>query len=128
MCCRVFHRVPSWDQLCSHSLYINDLPQDIVGVTTVLFTNDATMYVVGHDLASICDSLCSALHLADEWICANQCSSTLLTKGTYHAPLAVHLNGSLLEQVQSMKFLGVIINDTLSWSDYIKYVSFKLGC
>ena len=39
-------------------------------------------------------------------------------------PLAVHLNGSPVEQVMSMKFLGGI-NNKLTWSDHIRYMSSK---
>ena len=53
------------------SLFINDLPKAITGATTRLSADDTTIYAVGKDVASIAESLTSALHIAAEWLCDN---------------------------------------------------------
>ena len=42
------------------------------------------------------------------------------------SPLRIHLTGSQYEQVPSFKLLGVVVNDTLTWSDHINYVVTKV--
>ena len=37
-------------------------------------------------------------------------------------PPRIHLTGSQIEQVSSFKLLGVVVNDTLTWSDHINHV------
>ena len=41
--------------------------------------------------------------------------------------LSVHLHGSLIEQGSVFKFLGVYLNDTLTWSNHIEEVSVKVS-
>ena len=48
------------------SLFVNDLPKVITGATTLLFADDTTIYAIGKDVASIAESLTTALHLAGE--------------------------------------------------------------
>ena len=41
------------------------------------------------------------------------------------SPLDVQLNGTHIQQVQNYKYLGVVISDTLSWSQHIDFVCSK---
>ena len=50
------------------------LPKAITGVTTLSFADDTTIYAVGKDVASIAESLTSALHLTTKWLCDNHLS------------------------------------------------------
>ena len=118
------------------SLFINDLPQAICDGTTILFADDTTIYVIGNDISAINKSLCSSLHLADEWLQTNHLSlninktKTMLIRSSRkkNVPsLSVHLHGSLIEQVSVFKFLGVYLNDTLTWSNHIEEVSVKVS-
>ena len=43
--------------------------------------------------------------------------------------LDIHLDGVAVEQVRVIKYLGVLINDTLTWSDHVGLVCRKVnGC
>ena len=42
--------------------------------------------------------------------------------------LELRIDGMDVEQVQCFKFLGVLVNDTLTWSDHIDMVSNKVTC
>ena len=44
----------------------------------------------------------------------------------YDPTLTLSVNGQKVKQVYKIKFLGVIIDDQLSWNDQIKYVENKL--
>ena len=44
----------------------------------------------------------------------------------YGPTLTLSVNGQKVKQVEKIKFLGVIIDDQLSWNDQIKYVKNKL--
>ena len=65
--CWVFHKVSSWGLLCFH--FCQWLTPGHCWCHSCSF--DTTIYGVGRDVASIPAFLCSALHLADEWICSN---------------------------------------------------------
>ena len=74
--------------------------------------------------------------LSDEWLQTNHLclninkTMTMLIRSSHknNVPsLSVHLHGSLVEQVSVFKFLGLYLNDTLTWSNHIKQVSVKVG-
>ena len=46
------------------SLFVNNLPKAITGATTLLFADDTTIYGIGKDVASIAETLTSALTLS----------------------------------------------------------------
>ena len=113
------------------SLFVNDLPEAITGATTLLFADDTTIYAIGKDVASIAESLTSALHLANKWLCDNHLSlnvqktKTMLIHSARRVnlpPLSVHLLSAPVEQVYTTKFLGVCIKDTLVWHEHVRYV------
>ena len=120
------------------STFINDFPQTIPSSTTVLYADDTTIYVSGTDVEEISSALQSCLDAACLWMQVN-CLKLSTTKSKcmlIHSsssrkrnlpPLDLHLLGSRIEQVSSFKFLGVIINNTLTWSDHINYIAQKVS-
>ena len=42
--------------------------------------------------------------------------------------LELFVDGLLIEQVLVFKFLGVLLNDTLTWSDHIAHICTKVSC
>ena len=116
------------------SLFVNDLPKAITGATTLLFADNTTIYAIGKDVVSIAETLTSALHLASEWMCDNhlrlnlQKTRNMLIHSVRKAnlpPLSVpvHLLSTPVQQVHTTKFLGVCINDTLTWREHVQYVA-----
>ena len=45
---------------------------------------------------------------------------------TYDGSLNISINGQKIKQVDKVKFLGVIIDENLSWDDQIKHLESKL--
>ena len=42
-------------------------------------------------------------------------------------PFPIVIDGCLISQVNKIKFLGVIIDDRLTWSEHISYISRKIS-
>ena len=69
----------------------------------------------------------------DDWFRANKLSSNttktfaMIFKGSRAPPvqLSVQINGIDIEMVSKAKFLGIIIDDNLSWRPYIDHVKNK---
>ena len=93
--------------------------------------------VSGTDVEEISSALQSCLDAACLWIQVNglKLNSTKSKCMLIHSssrkcnlpPLDLHLLGSQIEQVSSFKFLGIIINNTLTWSDHVKYILQKVS-
>ena len=101
---------------------------------TVLFADDTTLIVAGHSVADISDTLSHALTSAHQWLSAsglqlnaskNKCMLVRSSRWQPQTSLVVQLGGTIIEKVQSYKFLGVMLNDTLTWSDHISLVCSK---
>ena len=45
---------------------------------------------------------------------------------TYHDRLTISVNGHKIKQVDTVKFLGVIIDENLSWDEHIRHLESKL--
>ena len=118
------------------SIFINNLPHHLHGVITVLFADDTTMIVSGRSISDISDALTKALASAHEWLVVNglqlNTSKTkcMLIHSNHRKPsssLDVQLGGKSIEQVQTYKFLGVLVNDTLTWTDHVNLVCSKVS-
>ena len=111
------------------TLFVNSLPSHIERVSTVMFADDTTLHVIGHSTTDISIKLLCALATAHRWLFESGLHNVAKTKCMLiHScrrrslpPLEVQLNGTHIQQVQKYKYLGVIISDTLSWSQHIDF-------
>ena len=101
---------------------------------TVLFADDTTLIVAGHSVADISDTLSHALTSAHQWLSASglqlnasktKCMLIHSSRWQPQTSLVVQLGGTIIEKMQSYKFLGVMLNDTLTWWDHISLVCSK---
>ena len=121
------------------SIFINDLPSVLPPDITVLFADDTTIYIVGENIATIQSSLQLCLDLAHLWLQKHglKLNPTKTKSMLIHSSkkvvdrLQLNLKSTPIEQVHTFKFLGVVVNDTLTWTDHIdmecKKVSRKLN-
>ena len=107
------------------STFINDLPSVLPPNSTVLFADNTTIFIVSDDFSNLQLSLQTCLNLANLWLQRKDLrSNTLKTKSTLihstrkitDSTLELNAEGNQVEQVYSFTFLGVTINDTLTWS------------
>ena len=118
------------------STFINDLPSVLPPDSTVLFADDTAIYIISNSIPSLNSSLQICLNLANLWIAKNglklntsktKCMLLHSPKKKLDADLNLEVDGTAVEQVQVFKYLGVLINDTLTWSDHVDMVSGKVS-
>ena len=116
--------------------FINDLPSILPPNSTVLFADDTTIFIVSDDACNLQTSLQTCLNLANLWLQRNglrlntsKTKSMLIhsSRKVTGSTLELNVEGNQVEQVRSFKFLGVTINDTLTWSDHINMVCDKVS-
>ena len=117
--------------------FINDLTSYLPGCSYNLYADDTLIYVSASDA----DQLSQKLHLAVDnvvtWFHENKLTInldktyTMLISSKFHPDnnnkLNIYINNTILDQKSELNYLGVIIDDTLSWLPHINYVCKKVA-
>ena len=117
-------------------LCINDLPNVSEKLFAILFADDTSVFLEGKDLAEITNTLNAGLAKLTVWLSANKLTintskshfmmfhcAKLKSLGTN---IPVILSNTILEQVTFIKFLGVIIDNKLTFERHIVYTKNKI--
>ena len=116
------------------SAFINDLPSILPQNSTVLFADDTSISIVSDSLPTLESSLQLSLDLANLWLERNglKLNSSKTKSMLIHSnrksssEIKLKIDGIEVEQVRCFKFLGVLVNDTLTWSDHVNLVCTKV--
>jgi len=117
-------------------LYINDLSTISDGLFTLMFADDTNMFIQGKDITQMEMSMNNEIEHIVEWLHCNKLSlnvdktHTMLftnNKKMYGRRNNVCIEGVMIETVSQTKFLGVIIDNKLSWKEHISYISNKIS-
>ncbi len=111
-------------------IYINDLPDDVKS-TVRLFADDTIMYMTmssENDAASLQQDLDKLAAWEDKWkmkFHPKKCSVLRITRKKSPNIHKYQLHGHVLEPETNSKYLGLIINEKLSWNHHIDSVCKK---
>ena len=106
--------------------YINDLP-DLLSSSVRLFADDALLHGVTTDQFG-CDVLQDDLYKLELWqmkFNPSKCKVLCISNKKVPPMRNYEFCGSNLEQVQSVSYLGITINDKVKWSEHISNVTSK---
>ena len=112
-------------------VFINDLPEKLSNDCSI-FADDTTVYAIGENSRSTCETLSSDLALASEW--AEEWGMSFSAEKSEHLHVLNRTNR--LEETEqrvemldtpvpitkSHRHLGLVINQQLSWRDHINTV------
>lgn len=105
-------------------LYINDLPQCIKSNVS-LFADDTFIYRVVNsqeDVKALQKDIQAVERWSDEWLMPFNAGKTQVIcfgKTKITMPAQYSLGGSIIQEVQSVKYLGVIFSSNLSFGEHI---------
>ena len=116
-------------------LYVNDLPNASQRLKSILFADDTTLSMNGHNHENLIANVNTELDTIKDWTQANRLSLNL-TK-TYELTFsnrkhdltqtAVIMNGEKVKHVQDTKLLGVTIDNNLTFEQHITNISNKIS-
>lgn len=101
----------------------------------MLFADDATIYVQGHNIKDIIAILNKELINVSNWITANKLTLNI-SKTFYMLSSSIHsiqdnidvqLNNKSLSRVNNIKFLGVTIDENLTWKAHLQQVCIRIS-
>ncbi len=107
-------------------LYVNDLPDISNKVSFIQFADDTSIFISGKSLSGISNTMNKELCQVFEWMKNNRLTFNIdktlymvtCSKGKKYdtAHCKININGCAVDQVYNTKFLGVYIDEHLTWT------------
>ena len=116
-------------------LYINDMCEVSKLLNIILFADDTSIFYSTRNIVDITCTVNNELEKLDIWFRVNKLSLNMnktnfimfTNKKQLRPTVNIVLNGKNIEQVSHTKFLGVIIDENLTWREQIKTVETKVS-
>jgi hypothetical protein len=118
-------------------IYINDINNAIKLGDPILFADDTNIIYSNKDLSELINNTNKELLNVSKWFTANKLSVNVKkTKFMLFRPNArcnsgyiqnILINNQALERVTSIKFLGVILEESLNWQAHINFKANKIS-
>jgi hypothetical protein len=117
-------------------LYINDLPNAIIhNATPILFADDTSIIITGRDAHKFQDDLSTTFSQISEWFQLNSLSLNISkthfiqfsSKSLNDSDINITYENNYISKVNDLNFLGLNINNPLSWKTHIDKIVPKLS-
>ena len=114
-------------------LYINDLPNIDKFTQYIFFADDANIIITGYTFEEVSDKVNLLLQKVQTWILGNglklNLSKTKYMIFTNKTKQSIDVNfcGVKIEESESERFLGVVINSKLNWTNHINLLASKIS-
>ena len=121
-------------------VYITDLPRVVKNSTTSMYADDTSLCFKSKDLFRLNEALNENLSLLDAWLNSNKLSFNVAKTQSMlvsikakkkaldnsNQNLQVKIKGTELKVFSKIKYLGVLLYNSLDWKDQIRAVSLKI--
>ena len=112
-------------------IYINDLVTVSNKLKNIMFADDTNLFITGHSMTQLEQSLNEELDKVNEWFMANLLSLNI-SKTSYmifgnkrKSDAQIRFGKAKINRVDETKFLGIIISSNLKWKKHIEIVHSK---
>ena len=123
-------------------IYVNDIDKS-TDSKILSFADDTSLYASNMDVKKLFSDVNTSVNLLFEWFCANQLSLNasktkyiVIRAPTSHSDmsnLSIKINNTVLERIgsgqteNSTKFLGIIIDEHLTWKYHLNHINNKIS-
>ena len=118
-------------------IYINDIPNCVENSHITMYADDTSSSTRVNDVKDIETKVIPDLIKICDWLKANKLSlnalkAELMLLGTTRnirklgSLLAIRIDSHLIRRVYKSRYLGFIVDDKLSWTEHIAYISAKI--
>jgi hypothetical protein len=125
------------DSICGYLLfliYINYMHKSSPLLNFIHFADDSTIFMRIPNLENCLATVNRELCRVDEWLCANRlslnvskCMFSILTNRSISFEPTIKIRDEYIKRVNKTKFLGITIDDNLSYKDHIAGVCSKVS-
>ena len=118
-------------------LYVNDFEQCLYKCTSNMYADDTSVTCSAEDIDELCNDLRTEVDNIAEWLRQNKLSfdtdkTEYMVVGhkrqtnRINGPLEVNINGGPIKRVKKVKYLGVTVDENLSWNEQYKSLKGKI--
>ena len=115
-------------------LYINDIANASEKLFSTLFADDTNVFLTRTNPTQIISTMNIELRKVVTWLNTNKLSLNVKkshfivfsSRKVTHVPNVI-ISGNTVERVTKTKFLGVVLDELLTWKDHIKYIKGKIS-
>ena len=119
-------------------IYVNDLQYISNLLEPIMFADDTNLFYAEKNIKTLFETVNNELQKISQWFISNKLSLNVKkTKYSFfHKPskndnisLALPklcINNNQIQRSESIKFLGVFLDENLTWKDHIKYIENKI--
>ena len=114
-------------------IYINDLPRISGLAKFILYADDANIIITGDNMTEIEEHLSRLIPGAVNWVNGNglllnlkKTNYMIFSKRRNLSPIELKIINITIKRVNEKKFLGVIIDDKLTWKSHINAMKTKM--
>ena len=118
-------------------LYVNDICNCSNIADIISFADDTTVIVCGKDMSDLSNVMNAELEKISKWfktnkLCINVDKTNYMVFRPYQRyinldPIVIRINNIPLIRKENASFLGIVINENLSWKNHTKHVSSKIS-
>jgi hypothetical protein len=117
-------------------LYINDLPNCSTVLYSLLFADDTSLFISGKDVNELIQIMNNELIKVTNWLECNKLSLNIQKtkvmifsskRRTFTMNSEIIIKGHFIDKVKEIKFLGVLLDNKLSWFSNIQKVKNKVA-
>jgi hypothetical protein len=115
-------------------IYINDIPEIARFAKFILYADDANIILTADTIEEIQNQLTELIEVLIKWVFSNGLALNLkktnymiFSKRKVNLPTTLSILNVPIERKPEARFLGVIIDESLSWSYHIKSVVSKMS-
>ena len=119
------------------SIFTNDMPYVLSNARVTMFADDSTLYYAAPTCSELNQVLSCEISILFNWIKTNKLilniskTKSIMFGSKYrllHYPkINIQIDGQTIQQVKTVKLLGLWLDCSLSWSDHINRVVAKMG-
>ena len=119
-------------------LYINDLSNVSPLLTPIMYADDSSFFLQGTNIDNIITGINTETENILTWLEVNRLSlntkkskwvlfDCAKNRGQVRHDWQIKIRGEIINQVENIKFLGIILDERLSWKEHVRYISTKLA-
>ena len=119
------------------SIFTNDMPYSINNANLTMYADDSTLYYAAPTCTELNHVLSNELSIIYNWIKTNKLvlniSKTICIifgsnyRLSYNPKMNLQIEDQIIQQVKTVKLLGLWLDCALSWSDHVNKVVAKMG-